>query len=103
MAETWYALCESATGRLESVGTVVADDSLLASKGLVKISLGTSPPPDTKMWDQATRTFVDRPPKVIRDLFMEMLAETELRNLSQAVKDRIVTAANRHFGQFRYQ
>ncbi|KKL25535.1 hypothetical protein LCGC14_2404340, partial [marine sediment metagenome] len=37
--------------------------------GLAKKNLGVSRPPDSKMWDEATTTFVPRPVKVLVDRF----------------------------------
>ena len=63
---TWFAIHEIATGRLVSVGTVIADP---LPPGLISKSLGPNRPSDSKMWDEATLTFVARPVKVLVDRF----------------------------------
>lgn len=59
---TWFAIVETATGRLHATATVVADDETLAKKGLEAIPLAFNPqaPPDgggRHEWDEATRSF----------------------------------------------
>ena len=63
---TWFAVHEIATGRLVSMATVVADP---LPPGLTKKNLGAGKPPDTEMWDEATTSFVPRPPKTLIDRF----------------------------------
>ncbi|KKK57792.1 hypothetical protein LCGC14_3050920 [marine sediment metagenome] len=63
---TWFALYETATGRLTSVGTVVTDP---LPPGLTKKNLGANRPPDTEMWDEVTKEFIPRPVKVLVDRF----------------------------------
>lgn len=56
---TWFAVIESATGNLVSVGTVLADP---LPTGLEAISLGdTKWNSITHTWDPATRTVVAKP------------------------------------------
>lgn len=60
---TWFAVFEVATGRLESVGQVVADDATLAAKGLDKLAL-PGKPDRTQQWNEGTRTYdTITPPK----------------------------------------
>ncbi|KKL63176.1 hypothetical protein LCGC14_2177730 [marine sediment metagenome] len=66
----WFAIYETATGRLESVATVVANP---LPPGLTKKNLGPSKPPDSEMWDEATTSFVSRPLKILVDRFDEDL------------------------------
>ena len=63
---TWFAVYEIATGRLRSVGTVITDP---LAPGLAKKDLGPTLPPDSEMWDEATKGFVPRPVKVLVDRF----------------------------------
>jgi len=56
---TWFAIYEDATGRLESVGTVVADDAALSRRGLVKKALPDAP--GDQLWDEVLRDFKARP------------------------------------------
>lgn len=101
--EQWYAIYRTATGRLESFGTVVADDSYLASNGLTKMALASAPDQQYQMWDEALRTFVPRPPKIVRDLVEELLADAEFPNVNAAVKDKVRQVAQKIFADFRFQ
>jgi hypothetical protein len=71
-AETWYAVFESATGRLVSTGTALGE--LPPEQEAIELS---GPPRDAEMWDEATRAFVSRPEKVVVDRADDVLAELE--------------------------
>ena len=101
--EQWYAIYRTSTGRLESLGTVVADDSYLASNGLTKMALASAPNFDIEMWDEALRAFVPRPPKIVRDLVEELLVDAEFPNVNVAAKDKVRQIARRIFADFRFQ
>lgn len=60
---TWYAVYEQVSGRLVSVGTVVASP---LPKGLTTAQFPQLPH-DSQMWDEPARTFVPRPPKQVID------------------------------------
>jgi hypothetical protein len=49
------------------VGEKVAEDSILAAKGLLKLALVSQPDFQSEMWDESSRVFVARPPKVLVD------------------------------------
>ena len=68
----WFAIYEIATGRLESLTTIVAGQLRpeLAVKGL-----GVTPPPDTEMWDESTLIFVPRPARTLVDRLDDFRAE----------------------------
>jgi len=59
---TWFAIYDDATGRLESVGTVVAPPGELAKRGLVSKALASDPQVGTKRWNEGTRDFDDVAP-----------------------------------------
>ena len=101
--DQWYAICRTATGRLESLGTVVADDNYLESNGLTKIPLASAPDQQHQMWDEASRVFVPRPPKIARDLVEEFVNDGEFPNVNAAVKDKMRQIAQRVFADFRFQ
>ena len=58
----FFAIYETATGRLESSGTVVADDAVLTAKGLTKKEYPSDPRTTTKQttsaWDETAKDFV---------------------------------------------
>jgi len=56
---TWFAIYEESTGRLESVGTVVAPAKELVERGLVAKQLAFDPRVESKRWNEATRDFDD--------------------------------------------
>ncbi|KKK55825.1 hypothetical protein LCGC14_3070680 [marine sediment metagenome] len=60
---TYFAVYETSTGILRSLGTVLADPM---PPQFTVIDIGTSPA-DNTMWDETTRTFIPRPPKVFVD------------------------------------
>ena len=61
----WFAIYEEANGRLESLGTIKASP---LPPGLA-FKLFSVKPSDEDMWDEATLSFVPRPPKVLVDRF----------------------------------
>lgn len=84
----WEAIVNEATGRLVSVGTVIADP---LPAGLVSISL-PSRPPDVDMWDEATRGFIPRPVKVLADRLDDLDAMQPFRVAVQR-RDRAAVLA----------
>lgn len=75
MAGKWYAVHDIATGRLESVGTVVAPPAVLAAKGLEAIEVGDAPPDFTAQeWEPKGRRFTAREK---RDHAAEFLARDD--------------------------
>jgi len=73
---TWYAVVEDATGRLISTGEVLANPLPV---GMVALTIGSAP--GDKMWDEVTRTFIARPPKVFIDRFTDLLARPGVQTL----------------------
>ena len=66
---TWYAVYDTVTGHLQSVGEVLASpmpDSL-------SILVLVSQPDSTVMWDDNTRQFIPRPAKVLIDRLDDIL------------------------------
>lgn len=59
----WFAVCEKATGRLVSTGTVVADP---LDSGLEKIELADAPDFSAQDWDPAAKALVAKAPATTR-------------------------------------
>jgi len=102
----WYAVYNGVTGRLVSVGQVVADP---LSEDLVA-SLLAGRPGDDEMWDEATRQFVARPVKVLIDRLQDLLTNpayaeflTAYNALNPANKQRLRDALIRFLGRARYR
>jgi hypothetical protein len=75
---TWFALHETATGRLESIGEIVDDDAV-AARGLTKVALAGKPLLKGVMWDPVTRTFVPRPAKVLIDRLEDIKTDADFK------------------------
>lgn len=58
MAEQWWAIIDSRSGELHSVGTVVADP---LPRGRSAVALAGQPDWRTDLWDAASRAIVPRP------------------------------------------
>ncbi|MCC6192057.1 MAG: hypothetical protein IT318_23760 [Anaerolineales bacterium] len=69
----WQALYETATGRLVSVGSVVAEP---LPAGLAALALAGPPNVDGEMWDAGTRAFVARPAKVLIDRLDDLITDS---------------------------
>lgn len=65
---TWFAI-HDANGKLLSAGTVIAPN--LPADWVVKEY--PTKPPDTDMWDEASRNYIVRPPKVLIDRLQDIL------------------------------
>lgn len=105
MAGKWYAVHDIATGRLESVGTVVAPPAVLKAKGLEVVELGDEAPNFNKHeWEPKERRLKARQE---RDHAAEFLAREDgelpafrdivagLKPSEQAVVTRVLTQALR--------
>lgn len=62
----WFAIYETATGRLRSLATIRTDP---LKAGLASIEFADRPDDSANMWDRATLSFVPRPPKILADRF----------------------------------
>lgn len=94
MADRWFGIIESDTGKLVSTGTVLADE---LPPGMEIIELGTEGPPEGKIWDPASRGFVDPPAPPVspeeqaaRGLVAQ--AKASLKNPQAANEDRMRAA-----------
>lgn len=109
----WYAVIDTATGRLRSVGTVLPQ---ALPDGLSAFELGeTRPDLDAQMWDESTRAFMPRPPKLPPvdrlDDFSSSPVFREMRDalaaLSPSARTQVGSALRtcfaRFLGRFRYR
>jgi len=102
----WYAVYSSATGRLVSVGQVVADPL----PGDQVASLLAGRPGDEEMWNEGARLFVARPAKVPVDRLQDLATnpdyaefQTAYNALSAANRQRLTNALMRLLGRARYR
>lgn len=98
----WYAVVDSTTGRLESVGQSKASDERLATRGLETIELAGEPNRN-EMWDEATRAFVPRPPKIRIDRVDELLADPSFARLTPRQERDIRARLESFLGPFRWR
>lgn len=87
---TWFAVYENATGRLVSLGTVVADDVTLARKGYAKKALTFDPRVPTKQWNETTRDFDDVPepkPRLPLREFLDRFTVAEREDIFDAAQN----------------
>lgn len=88
----WFAVIDNLSGQLLSLTTIVADP---LPAGLVALNLADQPDLATQMWDEATRSFVARPAKVLRDIVDLILADSDLPALTVANKLKVRTVLER--------
>lgn len=69
--QEWFAVCVKLGGRLISVGTVVGDD-LPPEWEVLDLS---APPRDDQVWDEESKSFVDRPAHEIKDRLADFYAD----------------------------
>ena len=100
---SYFAIHEIATGRLKSMGSVIADP---LPAGLTAVDI-VNPPLDSEMWDEATKTFIARPPKVLADRLEDLKARPAFRtfwqSLNQQQKDTLITALKWLLGRARWR
>jgi len=102
----WYAVHDAVSGRLISVGQVVADPMPLDRVALLLLDR----PADTQVWDEALRQFVARPAKVPVDRLQDLVTnpdyaefKTAYDALSAANRQRLIDALTRLLGHERYR
>lgn len=86
----WFAVYDKTTGRLESLGTVVADDITLARRNLAKLQLSFDPRVPTKQWNETTRDFDDIPepkPKISKRDFLDRFTPAEREDIYDAARN----------------
>ena len=103
---TWFAVFETVTGRLHSVGEVLADPL----PDWLESVIISDKPDETVMWDQNTRQFIARPPKVLIDRLQDILTDPNFSEfqivwnaLSTARKTQLRNAMIRLLGPARFR
>ena len=88
----WYAIYETLSGRIESVGE---SESLPVIAGRTALLLVGEPNqgPDGVMWDETTRLFIARPPKVLIDRLQDILTHIDYADFMTAYNS--LNAANK--------
>lgn len=92
---TWFAIFETASGRLHSTGTVIVSDAELAARGFSKLQLADDPQVNTKKWNTATRDFDTVPaPKDRIDTvdFWKRFTVTEIEDIHEEATKKTTTA-----------
>lgn len=87
---SWFAVFDAVSGRLESVGTVVADAAVLSQRGLTAVEIGFDPRAPTKQWNETARDFDDvTPPKdtLTREAFLARFTEQERQDIFDAARN----------------
>jgi len=103
MASDWFAVYESATGRLVSTGTVVARDAELTKRGLVKKALAFDPQVPTRQWNESTQDFdvvVPPKPRVQVQDFVDRFTPAEREALSDAARSHPTPAVRTKIAAF---
>lgn len=100
----YYAIYETATGRLVSLGNVLGDH---LPDNLTVIDIGTAPDLRLVVWDEGTRTFIQRPAKVLVDRLDDLRAQPGMtafwNSLTGAQKTVLANALITVFGKLRYR
>lgn len=99
----WTALYDTTTGRLLSVGTVVANP---LPSGTATLDMAQAPT-RADMWDETTRAFIARPAKVQIDRLADISAHPDFDAVWQALnatqRTKIRTAVIWLLGSRRYR
>jgi len=102
----WYAVHDTLTGRLISIGQVIADPMPPNQVALPLVDR----PADTQVWDETLRQFVVRPAKVSVDRLQDLVTnpaysefQTAYNALSAANRQRLADALARLLGRARYR
>ena len=91
----WYAVYESATGRLESIGEIIADPL----RPDLQAKLIDAPPDwDLVEWDATLLDFVPRPPKPVKNLIEIVLSHAKIAPLPERTKATIRDVLSDIFG-----
>ena len=100
----YYAIYETATGRLVSLGDVLAQP---LPQNLTAVDIGTAVDLRAQMWDEGTRTFIARPAKVLVDRLDDLRAQPGMaafwNSLTGAQKTVLANALIKVFGKLRYR
>lgn len=78
---SYFMLYETATGRPISQSSVAADP---VRAGYTSLDIGTKPSSDT-MWDETTKAFIARPPKVFVDRIDDLMKRPGMDQIWQSL------------------
>jgi len=99
----WFAVYESATGRLVSTGTVVASAADLSRRGLVSKALAFDPQVPERQWNESTQDFdvvVPPKPRVQVQDFVDRFTVAEREALSDAARSHPTPAVRTKIAAF---
>ena len=111
----WYALYDKLTGRLHSLGTILAEkipDSLAVKElsGWGESDNQAEAEPPGIMWDEVTRDFIARPPKVLIDRLEDIITNPDYAEfkevwdlLNATRKQKVKNALARLLGRARWR
>ena len=99
----YYMLYETATGKPKSLSSVEANP---VPAGHTSVDIGTKPD-KTVMWDEATKAFIPRPPKVLKDRLQDLIGKPRFKtfwqSLSAAQKSELRDGVIWLLGKARYR
>lgn len=104
--EKWYAIYNTTSGFLYSVGTVITQP---LRPGTTSLELAGEPTPAV-MWDESTRNFIPRPPKVLIDRLQDIITHADYADfkevwdaLNAARKEKVRNGLVRLLGRARWR
>ena len=77
----YYMTYETATGRPLSLSSVAPNP---VKPGHSVVDIGTKPD-KTVMWDEATKAFIPRPPKVLKDRLQDLIDRPKVKTFWQSL------------------
>lgn len=97
----WFVVVDDTTGRLQ---TAAFQDPVAPSVNppLIVIPLA-GPPSRNEMWDEGTRTYVPRPPRIYVDRAQDVINDPRLNNVNQGTKNQVLNVINEVFGTERWR
>jgi hypothetical protein len=106
----WYVIYDNTTGRLESESNIEIEPK--TGKTILQLAERPSVGVGGVMWDETTRTFIVRPPKVLIDRWEDFQTSndpvivdfrTAYNSLNAANKTRVREFLIAVLGRFRYR
>lgn len=95
----WYTYHETATGKLLSI----ASESVTPPVGVTRIEYPTRPDLHANEWDEATATFVPRPPTVWVDRSDDVINDPRLSSINTGIKNQVRRVIDDVFGIERWR
>lgn len=104
---TYFAIYETASGRLHSIGDVLAAE---LNPAYTALELPSKPNLKNVMWDEVSKNFIARPPKILADRLEDLQTNPAYEDfralyasLPQAQRDVLRDAIRRLLGRARYR